>query len=160
MASPLIDFENQLRGQVDAITNDARMRDAAPAEVLARLTAFCREWLPHVQGSARHFGDAAWGARMTQTLAELPQRETAEYARKLGIVQPDIGMSNQAPPDPASAKKSSIFANAKATAKDQPWKANAETYKQVYTFSCVHCGAPQQVELNFVCKFCGKPVNK
>jgi hypothetical protein len=156
MASPLIDFENQIRGRVDAITNDARMRDAAPAEVLAQLTAFCREMLPHVQGSAAHFGDAAWGARMQQTLADLPQHETAEYARRMGIVLPDISVLNPAPP----VKKSSVFANAKATSKDQPWKANAETYKQVYAFSCVHCGAPQQVELNFVCKFCGKTVNK
>jgi hypothetical protein len=160
MASPLIDFENQLRGQVDAITNEARMRNAAPADLFAQLTAFCRDWLPHVQASANHFDDAAWGVRMTQTLAALPQRETAEFARRIGIVLPDTSVPNPTGPQPTPAKKSSVFANAKATAKDQPWKANAETYQQVYTFSCVHCGAPQQVELNFVCKFCGKPVNE
>lgn len=159
MASPLIDFENQIRGRIDAITNEGRMRNATPAEVLAQLSAFCRDMLPHVQGSANHFGDAAWGARLTQQLAELPQRETAEYARRMGLVLPDTSVSNLASPT-LPVKKSSVFANAKATAKDQPWKANAETYKQVYTFSCVHCGAPQQVELNFVCKFCGKTVNK
>ena len=160
MASPLVEFEGQIRGRVDAITNAARMRDAQPAEVHAELTEFCRQMLPHVQGSANHFGDAAWGARMQASLADLPQRETTEYARRMGIVFSDTGISNQAPPTPAPVKKSSVFANAKATSKDQPWKANAETYKQVYTFSCVHCGAPQQVELNFICKFCGKAVNK
>jgi hypothetical protein len=163
MATPLLDFEGQIRGRVDAITNAARMRDAQPAEVHAELTEFCRQMVPHVRGSANHFGDAAWGARMQATLAELPQRETAEYARRMGIVLPDTSVSNAAAPQAqaaAPAKKSSVFANAKATSKDQPWRANAETYKQVYTFSCVHCGAPQQVELNFVCKFCGKTVNK
>jgi hypothetical protein len=160
MASPLVEFEGQLRGRVDWITNAARMREAPPAEVHAQLVAFCNEWRPHVENSANHFGDAAWGARMLQTLAELPDRETTEYARRMGIILPDTSVPNQASQAAPAVKKSSVFANAKATSKDQPWKANAETYKQVYTFACVHCGAPQQVELNFICKFCGKTVNK
>jgi hypothetical protein len=159
MASPLVEFEGQLRGRVDWITNAARMRDAPPAEVHAQLVSFCNEWRPHIENSARHFGDAAWGTRMLQTLAELPDRETTEYARRMGIVLPDNSVSNQAPPAPAK-KAASVFANAKATSKDQPWKAAAATYKQSYSMSCVHCGAPQQVELDFICKFCKKPVNQ
>ena len=158
MAHPLVEFEGQLRGRVDQITNAARMRDAPPADVRAELVAFCQGVLPHVEGSAAHFGDEAWGTRMRQTLAELPERETAEYARRMGIVLPDTSVANPAPP--AAKKASSIFANAKATSKDQPWKANAATYKQSYSMSCVHCGAPQQVELDFICRFCKKPVNQ
>src|SRR5665213_891822 len=161
MASPLVEFEGQLRGRVDWITNAARMRDAPPAEVHAQLVAFCNEWRPHVENSANHFGDAAWGTRMLQTLIELPDHETREYARRMGIVLPDTAVSNQAAPGPGAAgepnsaapkKASSVFANAKATSKDQPWKAQAATYKQSYSMSCVHCGAPQQVELDFICK--------
>jgi hypothetical protein len=165
MAHPLVDFEGQLRGRIEQLTNAARMRDAPPAEVHAQLVAFCNEWRPHVENSANHFGDAAWGARMLQTLAELPDHETKEYARRMGIVLPDTSVSDQASPSPVGAgaapkKASSVFANAKATSKDQPWKAQAATYKQSYSMSCVHCGAPQQVELDFICKFCRKSVNK
>ncbi|HEX7666127.1 MAG TPA: hypothetical protein VF407_16480, partial [Polyangiaceae bacterium] len=106
------------------------------------------------------YGDAAWGARMTTTVTELATTWTAEYARRNGIVVPDTSIPISTPQAPQPKKPGSVFANAKATAKDQPWKQNAETYDRGYTFKCIHCGAPQQVELNFECRFCHKPINK
>ena len=159
MAHPLVEFEGQIRARIDSMTNEARMRDAPLDQVHAELTAFAQSMLPHVEGSARHFGDEAWGARMRQMLHELPVNETRAYAQRMGVAVSPGGVLAPAAPT-APVKKSSVFANAKATAKDQPWKANAETYDQSYTFKCVHCGAPQQVELDFMCRFCHKKINQ
>lgn len=158
MAHPLVELEGQIRARVDWMTNEARMRDAPPDEVHRELTALAQSMLPHVEGSARHFGDEAWGTRMRQMLQELPVTATRAYAQRMGIAVSDGGIL--APPAPAApVKKSSVFANAKATAKDQPWRANAETYDQSYTFKCVHCGAPQQAVLDFMCRFCHQKIN-
>lgn len=97
---------------------------------------------------------------MRQMLQELPVSATRAYAQRMGIVVAEGSMLAPQAPPAAPVKKSSVFANAKATAKDQPWKANAETYDQSYTFKCVHCGAPQQVELDFMCRFCHKRINQ
>ena len=154
MAHPLVEFEGQIRARIDHITNAARMREAPLDQVHAELSAFAQSMMPHVEGSARHFGDDAWGARMRQMLQELPVNETRAYAQRVGIaIAPG---SFLAPPPAATVKKSSIFANAKETSKEQPWKAAAETYDPSYTFKCMHCGAPQQAELNFICRFCHK----
>jgi hypothetical protein len=46
-----------------------------------------------------------------------------------------------------------IFANAKATAQINPW--GHLKYSDQLTLACPGCGAPQQTELQFDCKFCG-----
>ncbi len=53
---------------------------------------------------------------------------------------------------------SSVFANAKASAALQPWKQ--VEYKAGFTYVCVHCGAPQQAPLNFVCRYCNQHVSE
>jgi hypothetical protein len=50
----------------------------------------------------------------------------------------------------------SIFSNASATAGQAPW-ANVKV-APANVLVCVHCGAPQQTPLNFVCKYCSKPM--
>jgi hypothetical protein len=46
-----------------------------------------------------------------------------------------------------------IFANAKATAEISPWKSWTNQYQT--TLQCPGCGAAQQAELVFTCKYCG-----
>ena len=58
----------------------------------------------------------------------------------------------------AKATVSSVFANAKATAGLQPWKQ--VEYKPGFTYVCVHCGAPQQAPLDFICRYCNQHVSK
>lgn len=58
--------------------------------------------------------------------------------------------------DGAPPKKpgvSSVFANARATAKDRPWKVADGPASAVV--SCKKCGAPQQPGHGFVCAYCG-----
>lgn len=50
----------------------------------------------------------------------------------------------------------SIFANASSTAGQAPWAHVKVSPSNVLV--CVHCGAPQQTPLNFVCKYCSKPM--
>jgi hypothetical protein len=87
-----------------------------------------------------------------QTLVE---RETARYELSIGL-QPAPAAAPAAPPKPAAPSLGSIFANAQQTSKEVPW-ANME-YKQVATLTCVHCGGPQETPLDFMCKFCRRPI--
>jgi hypothetical protein len=60
---------------------------------------------------------------------------------------------------PAAPKGvSSLFANAKETAQKSPW-ANAEVKSSV-TLSCPACGAPQEIALDFLCRYCRAPMGK
>jgi len=50
----------------------------------------------------------------------------------------------------------SIFANAAATAGKAPWSAVKVPASSV--FVCGTCGAPQQTQLQFTCKYCAHPM--
>jgi hypothetical protein len=60
------------------------------------------------------------------------------------------------PPGPPGTGVSSLFANAKATAEKSPW-ANADLKSSV-TLGCPACGAPQEVALDFLCRYCKAPM--
>jgi hypothetical protein len=116
--------------------------------------------------------------RVLELLAALAARQLASFLPPQAASDPAVGklryrlttlgdaearayaasLRAQAPPQPqgGGGKVSSIFANAKATAKQQPWKA--VEYKAGYSYVCAHCGAPQQQSLDFICRHCGKPV--
>jgi len=50
-----------------------------------------------------------------------------------------------------------VFARARATSALDPWKALGKWSSNV-TLSCVSCGAPQEVELEFNCHYCHNPL--
>ncbi len=57
---------------------------------------------------------------------------------------------------PPGAGVSSLFANAKETAAKAPW-ANADNKSSV-TLRCPACGAPQEIALDFKCRYCHAPM--
>lgn len=57
---------------------------------------------------------------------------------------------------PPGSGVASLFANAKETAKKAPW-ANAD-FKSSVTLACPACGAPQEVALDFKCRYCHAPM--
>ena len=59
---------------------------------------------------------------------------------------------------PGPSGVSSLFANAKATAKKTPW-ANVKVETSV-TLNCPACGAPQEVAADFMCRYCRAPMGK
>jgi hypothetical protein len=73
-------------------------------------------------------------------LAALSDKEQQEYSTSVAV----------------RASVSSVFANAKASAALQPWKQ--VEYKAGFTYACVHCGAPQQAQLDFKCLYCGQHI--
>jgi hypothetical protein len=71
-----------------------------------------------------------------------------------------MGIAAAPPPTMAAApvgpSLASIFANAQQTSKEVPWAGM--TYKSVGTIACVHCGAPQQQQADFMCTYCRRPI--
>jgi hypothetical protein len=66
--------------------------------------------------------------------------------------------SNVCPPQSAvAASVNSVFANATSTAKLTPW-ANVK-FDATKVYECRACGAPQQAELDFLCRYCRSPMN-
>jgi hypothetical protein len=86
-------------------------------------------------------------ATLRARLTSIPDEAGARYAQTV------------CPPKAAvAASVNSVFANAQATAKLTPW-AN---YKldPAKVLSCHSCGAPQEVALDFVCRYCKSPMIK
>lgn len=85
-------------------------------------------------------------ATLRAKLSRIPDDVTALHAQ------------NVCPPKQAvAASVNSVFANAVATAKLTPW-ANVK-FEAAKVFECKACGAPQQVELDFHCRYCRSPMN-
>ncbi len=131
-------------------------RGATPAEVRAVLEGL-RTWAFGEIDRMRldpSIGDSPALGQLHGAAQTLVDRETANYERSIGIQPAPVA---PAPPKkPAGPSVGSIFANAQQTSKEVPW-ANME-YKQVATLTCVHCGGPQETPLDFMCKFCRRPI--
>jgi hypothetical protein len=84
--------------------------------------------------------------------------ETREYERTIGVVPPPPVPAQAAAvaAAPAAPSLGSIFANAQQTSKEVPW-ANMK-YEHVATLTCVHCGGPQEKPMDFMCKYCRRPI--
>jgi hypothetical protein len=82
--------------------------------------------------------------------------ETREYERSIGVVAPAAAPPPAPAPGPAAPSLGSIFANAQQTSKEVPW-ANMK-YETVTTLTCVHCGGPQERPMDFMCKYCRRPI--
>jgi hypothetical protein len=143
VASRLSDLERRLGSALAELLAAALRARASPVDVRRELDGLASRASTELDELAAQVGAA--DARIMQLRARLSTLGEAEergYAASL----------------PARAAVSSVFANAKATAAQQPWKL--VEYKAGFTYSCVHCGAPQQATLDFKCRFCGKHITQ
>ena len=86
-------------------------------------------------------------ATLRAKLTSAPDEALARYTREV------------CPPKQAvAASVNSVFANAQATAKLTPW-ANVKI-DAAKVLECGPCGAPQEVALDFVCRYCKAPMVK
>jgi hypothetical protein len=126
-----------------SVQNLRMSRGAIPGEVRAALDGL-KNWalgqLPHAPGDP---------GPLHARLQGLVDFETQRYEDAIGIARPVL----QAPVGPSLA---SIFANAESTSKEVPW-ANMK-YKQSFALTCVYCGGPQEQPLDFMCKYCRRPI--
>ena len=119
-------------------------RGAVPSEVTRALEAV-QAWAEHelsaLVPASGLVSDPQLGA-LTVRIARLVPSETARYeAAVVPQRSPSVG---------------SIFANASATAGAVPW-ANVKVSPASVTI-CVHCGAPQEAALDFLCRYCKQPM--
>lgn len=120
-------------------------RGAFPEEVEAVLLALSHQAWAALQG--------LWG--WAQSQPELAPRITAvgERVRTLSTDQRKAYEEGLRPKPVVGAGVAGIFANARATAQINPW--GHLSYSDQLTLTCSGCGAPQQAELVFDCRFCG-----
>jgi len=153
----------QLRGfGPDERTSVARAlgmtRGATPGEVNVALESLAR-W---AQGEVNRLAtDPALAAHprlraLAQDLPAMPARETEVYERSVGLVRAPMPPPAAAPGAAPMPALGNIFANAQSTSKEVPW-ANMQ-YKQTAVLTCVHCGGPQEVAQDFLCRFCRRPI--
>lgn len=132
-------------------------RGAVPAEVRMALQGLA-QWASRELsrlGSEGHAHHPAF-AVLQQRLTTLVDAETATYERAIGVAPPPAPPPIVAAAAPVGPSLGSIFANANATAKEVPWAG--QTYKSVGNLTCVHCGGPQEKPMDFMCKYCRRPI--
>lgn len=141
------------------VTHMRLSRGAVPAEVRAAFVGL-QNWAHGEMDRLRHTGQAA-PPRLHQRISELADRETSTYERSIGVAPPPPAQPAAppayAPPNGAPAL-ASIFANAQSTSKEVPWANANQKYNAVQTLSCVHCGGPQEQPLDFMCRYCRRPI--
>jgi hypothetical protein len=99
-----------------------------------------------VGGGTGHVALEGRVATLRARLSRIPDEVVAQHAATV------------CPPKAAvAASVNSVFANATATAKLTPW-ANVK-FDVTKVLECRSCGAPQQVELDFQCRYCRSPMN-
>jgi hypothetical protein len=83
------------------------------------------------------------------------QARVSALAARLGILVSEQreAYERQLRAKPSGTGVAAIFANARATAEISPWKGWSMEYQR--TLQCPGCGAAQQAELVFTCKYCG-----
>lgn len=144
-----------------AVVRALRMnRGATPGEVRILLGSLAK-W---IQGEvARLSRDPSCASHPRLTMIHsasttLADRETAAYERAIGIVAAPAPAQPVGPPPPPPGMPGlgAIFANAQSTSKEVPW-ANMK-YQQSSVLTCVHCGGPQEAALDFLCRFCRRPI--
>ena len=106
-------------------------------------------------GQASQTLDHMLGFGMLEHRPDLRPRVEAIAATiaSLAATQRKAYTESLAPKRVTGAGVGSIFANVKASKQINPW-ADLK-YDRQFTLSCPGCGAPQQVALEFVCRFCG-----
>jgi hypothetical protein len=140
------------------VTHMRLSRGAVPAEVRSAFVGL-QKWAHAEVDRLRNRGHAT-PPHLFQRLSELVDRETSTYERSIGLapLPPPAAAAPPpayAPPNGAPAL-ASIFANAQSTSKEVPW-AN-QKYSAVQTLNCIHCGGPQEQPLDFMCRYCRRPI--
>jgi hypothetical protein len=141
----LAPFPSEERGA--SVQNLRMTRGAIPSEVRAVFEGLKGWALGQLSGA---MGDPSQLHARVQGLVDY---ETRRYEDAVGIAPPPPAAPAAAPVGPSLA---SIFANAQQTSKEVPW-ANMK-YKQVGSLTCVYCGGPQEQPLDFMCKYCRRPI--
>ncbi len=149
-------------GERAAVVQALKMtRGATPGEVrllLGSLSTWAQNEVARLSRDPQCAGHPRL-AQLHQAAAGLPDRETAAYERMVGIQPPPPPAPEPAgppAPPPGMPGLGAIFANAQSTSKEVPW-ANMK-YKQSSVLTCVHCGGPQEAALDFICRFCRRPI--
>lgn len=135
--------------------NPARPRGASSEELRLVLEALAA-W---AKGELHAFARQAPGAeqhpifqRIQGRLARLALDECVRYREALvasALGQPAAG---------AAPSVGGIFANASKTAGETPWAATYQQGAQTNTLICAHCGSAQERTLDFLCRYCRKPL--
>ena len=140
------------------VTHMHLSRGAVPAEVRSAFIGL-HKWGHAEIDRLRNQGHPA-PPHLFQRLTELVDRETSTYERSIGVAPPPPPAAAAPPPAyapaPGTPALASIFANAHSTSKEVPW-AN-QKYNAVQTLNCVHCGGPQEQPLDFMCRYCRRPI--
>ena len=115
----------------------------AAVQVAARQAVGCLAEIKQSDpdGTGHHGSHGSDVGVLHARLQDLVAREGAAYEALLRPQKPGGGLGG-------------IFARARATSAIDPWKV--ENWAGTVTLSCVSCGAPQGVELDFRCHYCGK----
>lgn len=121
--------------------------------MLAQARAEIDRLVPPVQWGAQQVAGTSdpafehYVASLRAKLTRIPDEALARYT------------ADVCPPRAAvAASVGSVFANAQATAKLAPW-ANVKI-DATKVFECSACGAPQEVALDFTCRYCKSPMTK
>ncbi len=121
--------------------------------MLASARAEVDRLAPPVQWGAMQVGGTS-DPVFEHTLATLRAKLTSLPDEVLARYTADVCPPKQA----VAASVNSVFANAQATAKLTPW-ANLKI-DAAKVLECFACGAPQEVALDFVCRYCKSPMVK
>lgn len=122
-------------------------RGALPEEVEAVLLSLSHMAWATLQG-LHALGEPSGRSDLAARLSGL-----ANQVSTLAVVQRRAYEDLLRPKPVVGAGVAAIFANARATAQLNPW--GHLKYDDQLTLACPGCGAPQQVELQFDCRFCG-----
>lgn len=146
----------QAAGQAKGATASEVKRTLAA--MVAQARAELDRIVPPVPIGGGHFvvavgagtGDVDFEGRIASVRAHLDRLPDLESERYAAAVCP--------PKQAVAASVGSVFANAQSTAKLTPW-ANVK-FDPTRILTCAQCGAPQQVELDFTCRYCRAPMGK
>jgi hypothetical protein len=139
--------------RVEAIASTGQTRGAIPAEVRRAAEAMALQATAELDriaprralGSGPESVTDSLASRLRATLGHLPDDLSARHVAAV------------CPPRAAvAASVGSIFANAQSTAKLAPWFGMKVDPSRILV--CNNCGAPQQVELDFTCRYCAEPM--
>jgi hypothetical protein len=146
-----------------SVANLRMARGALPGEVRAVLESL-RAWATGEVARLRQDPANAFmpSAPLENRLAALVAAELPRYELAIGLTPlaaaPVAGIGPATAPAPIGPSLGSIFANAQRTSKEVPWAGANQSYKPVASLSCVHCGGPQEQPLDFMCKYCRRPI--
>lgn len=135
---------------------DPSRRQGASAEelrqVLEALAGWARrELAAFVQQAPGALAHPAY-RRLDERLTRMPLDEVARYRDALAA----RFLPGAAPG--AAPAVNSIFANAARTAGETPWAATYHQGAQANTLICPYCGGAQERPLDFLCRYCKKPM--